>query len=299
MPYCSQCGCKLDDDDLFCSHCGTPVKSIAEESVDWGGFPARHAVPPNTGVRVAESPQAGRTSVAVAERPAPTARQGEERAIHKCPRCGERLDWDDGVCPSCGWELRDRAPSRTSRAFSERLYDFQLRYSEAVIKSNSSDPEVAAIAKRTELDLIRVFVIPNTAEDLTEFAVLASSNVADDDSDLSDAWMSKLTQTREKAEILFPNSAQSERISSLYDKSVSERDKRKKSAVWKRRSSRLESVVKGEDFVLITMAVIIFGGMMLTGLYSGLNDYPASLGMGILTALGIYVLAIAVYVLLA
>lgn len=303
MPYCRQCGCRLDVEDAFCRHCGTrtgfqPDASVNYTSNSMQGQTQGISTVPSDAQKTQKTP-----SIAAELRT--TANPQHDRTymqtIERCPRCGEILDWDDGICPSCGWELRGRAPDRTSSAFSERLYDFQNRYAEAVIQSNSSDPKVAEIAKRTKLDLIRIFVIPNTAEDLTEVAVLASSNVADDDVDLSDAWMSKLTQTRDKAAMLFPGSIQSERIESLYDKSVDERKRRSRSASWKRRSARLESLVRREDFLYITMAVVFFGGIMLSGLFYGMiDDIGLGIwGLGILLALGLFVLFIAIYVMVA
>lgn len=84
-----------------------------------------------------------------------------------------------------------------------------------------------------KINLIKSFAIPNTKEDILEFAVLAASNVdrnAYDESygylsqrmnarrrDVSNAWMSKLEQAYQKAKIVLAGDPRLNEIQALYD----------------------------------------------------------------------------------
>lgn len=76
------------------------------------------------------------------------------------------------------------------------------------------------------INLIQSFPIPNTKEDIMEFAVLAISNVEPDafstqynsvpKKAMSNAWMSKFEQAYQKGKLMFGNSPELENIYSLY-----------------------------------------------------------------------------------
>lgn len=82
-------------------------------------------------------------------------------------------------------------------------------------------------ADEQKINLIRNFPIPNTKEDVLEFAILASSNI-DVKSygisgvnnkvsrEISDAWMSKFEQAYQKAKLLFESSAHFHNIDTLF-----------------------------------------------------------------------------------
>lgn len=130
--------------------------------------------------------------------------------LHKCPNCGELLKSFEIKCNVCGYELRN------ARAISS-VKEFELKFEQ----TKSVDGKI---------DLIKTFAIPNVQEDLLEFAVLAAMNidfdayrVGSDNSDdirLSNAWLAKLEQAHEKAQVLFDNTPIWEKINGMYEKRV-------------------------------------------------------------------------------
>ena len=69
-------------------------------------------------------------------------------------------------------------------------------------------------------ELIRTFYIPNTKEDIHEFFILAMSNIKVGGSN-TNAWMVKLEQAYQKAELSFSGTPEFERLKDLYDKAQS------------------------------------------------------------------------------
>ena len=104
--------------------------------------------------------------------------------IHKCPNCGEVIDAYDTICKSCGYEIRGRRITSVVHELSLKL-------------ENTSDPQKID-------ELIRTFYIPNTREDIHEFFMLALSQVKVGGTN-TDAWLVKLEQAYQKAELSFPN----------------------------------------------------------------------------------------------
>lgn len=121
--------------------------------------------------------------------PKSTARKTTyDGAIHKCPNCGTGLASFVKNCPECGYELRGADGA-------ESVSDFARRYA-------------STTSNEKKVDLIRTFVIPNTKEDILEFAILASSNIDTSaytrdtvvesggvsQQEISEAWMAKFEQ---------------------------------------------------------------------------------------------------------
>ena len=117
-----------------------------------------------------------------------------EGSVHKCPCCGERLGSFVTICPSCGYELRGVNPASRVAELADRL---------AAAETNEQKDE-----------LIRTFYIPNTREDIYEFFILATSNIEAGDDD-ADAWYAKLDQAYKKAELVFGEGAELERLAKL------------------------------------------------------------------------------------
>lgn len=109
----------------------------------------------------------------------------------KCPQCGELIDAFVAKCPACGYEIRGSQTLSRVRELEDAL--------EGVESSK----------KRSEL--IRNFYIPNTKEDIYEFVILAASNLKAGGSDDS-AWSAKLEQAIQKAELVFGNGPELDRI---------------------------------------------------------------------------------------
>ena len=145
--------------------------------------------------------------------------------IHKCPSCGEILNSFVSVCPSCGYEIRDSKTANSVKALYDRVE--------------------AATSKEKKIEIIKMFPIPNTKEDLNEFLILSSSNIDFDcyhaagtpfrNADriqLSDAWWTKYEQAYQKAILIFAND---QRFETIQDRYVANKKqlKRAKYRIWK------------------------------------------------------------------
>lgn len=82
MLFCSKCGYKILEGELFCEECGTPIRKNNK----------------NTSKRE-------------------TVYEGK---IHKCPSCGEVMDSFQSHCPVCGYEVRDgKSADSIGKLFSD------------------------------------------------------------------------------------------------------------------------------------------------------------------------------------
>lgn len=93
MPYCSNCGQKIDASAKFCSGCGE-----------------------KTAVQTSNSIANNTTSNATGERR--TVYEGE---IRKCPNCGEIIDTFIARCPACGFELNNKKVSTVLQDFINEI----------------------------------------------------------------------------------------------------------------------------------------------------------------------------------
>lgn len=118
----------------------------------------------------------------------------EGRTI-KCPQCGERINAFVATCPSCGYEMRGSQTLSRVRELEDDLEG------------------VESPKKRSEL--IRNFYIPNTKEDIYEFVILASSNLKAGGSDDA-AWSTKLEQAIQKAELVFGDGPELDRLKKMH-----------------------------------------------------------------------------------
>ena len=113
----------------------------------------------------------------------------------KCPQCGERINAFVATCPSCGHELRGSQTLSRVRELEDDLEG------------------VESAKKRSEL--IRNFYIPNTKEDIYEFVILASSNLKAGGSD-DGAWNAKLEQAIQKAELVFGDGPELDKLKKMH-----------------------------------------------------------------------------------
>lgn len=227
MAFCSNCGHQLTEGAKFCFNCGTKL-NIEESSQDE--------------VRK-------------------VAYDGE---IHKCPNCGDILDAYESVCKACGYEQRG---SRATSSVHELAVKLQQIEEARLTSNNHSRFGQSSEIDQQKINLIRSFVIPNTKEDILEFAVLAASNVdtsAYDDSygilstlqngrrkAVSDAWLAKLKQAYQKAKLVFVGDPRISEIESLYA-TTNKAIKRVKGRVWK-----ILGIVFGALFAFFMLVGII------------------------------------------
>lgn len=185
MAYCPNCGTKLVDGDVFCGNCGKRIETVAApfEPV----FSRAHAE----------------------ESEPPTKETKPKSAITRCPACGEIVDKNAVICPSCGFGIRDVADGSIA-LLSQKL---DLIESKRPQKSKKDKYGIISTTDERKISLIRSWPIPNNKDDLIEFAAMASGNcvappnmyrTAEDA--LADAWRSKFDQAYAKAEHLFGGS---------------------------------------------------------------------------------------------
>lgn len=97
--------------------------------------------------------------------------------------------------------------------------------------------QVSALDEQ-KISLIRNFAIPNTKEDILEFVILAAANIdikvysagqtKAAQRELSDAWISKLEQAYQKAQLMFPSSPEFQNIEKLYYQKMAQIKKEKR-----------------------------------------------------------------------
>lgn len=186
MAYCPNCGTKLIDGDVFCGNCGKRIETVAAPC----------------------EPVFSQTPTEESE--SPTKEKKPKSAIARCPACGEMVDKNAVICPSCGFGIRDVADGSIA-LLSQKL---DLIESKRPQKRNSDSHATTATDER-KISLIRSWPIPTNKDDLIEFAAMASGNCIAPPNDymyrtaedaLADAWRSKFDQAYAKAEHLFGDS---------------------------------------------------------------------------------------------
>lgn len=188
MAYCPNCGTKLVDGDVFCGNCGKRIEAAAA--------PCEPVF--------SQAPTEGSES--------PTKETKPKSGITRCPACGEIVDKNAVICPSCGFGIRDVADGSIA-LLSQKL---ELIESKRPQKRKKDENDTISATDERKISLIRSWPIPNSKDDLIEFAAMASGNciaspklgndrIAAEDA-LADAWRSKFDQAYAKAEHLFGDS---------------------------------------------------------------------------------------------
>ena len=193
MQFCPYCGTKLDDGARFCKNCGESMvqSQQATETATFHEPPKTETQQPKA-EPVKEDPRTKRKTVYDGE-------------LHKCPNCGELLKSFTTVCPTCAYELRGVHTNSPVEALAKR-----------VEMASSLDDKI---------ELITNFYIPNTKEDIMEFMILAASNIdvkKGVDDDVTKAWISKLDQVYQRAEISMGGHPDFAQIKSIYDRKKKE-----------------------------------------------------------------------------
>lgn len=188
MAYCPNCGTKLVDGDVFCGNCGKRIDAAAAPF----------------------EPVFSRAPAEESE--SPTKETKPKSAITRCPACGEIVDKNAVICPSCGFGIRDVADGSIA-LLSQKL---DLIESKRPQKRQKDENDTISATDERKISLIRSWPIPNSKDDLIEFAAMASGNciappklgndrIAAEDA-LAEAWHSKFDQAYAKAEHLFGDS---------------------------------------------------------------------------------------------
>lgn len=214
MQFCSYCGTKLDDGARFCKNCG--------EAVSYGDQGAH-----NTYHEQAQT----------------TRKMVYEGVIHKCPNCGEVMESFQTTCPACGMEIRGTRSTSSVREFAAKLEDVAAQKMPSYEEKKSvmkmifgkdfkEENEAEEALKRFESQknqematLIINYAVPNTKEDIREFMLLAASNINVDkgiDDDVTKAWISKLDQVYQRAEMSLGTQPEFIQIQTIYDRKKKE-----------------------------------------------------------------------------
>lgn len=218
MQFCPYCGTKLDEGARFCKNCGEALFSNEQESRK------------STREQPLEENPTERKTV-------------YEGYIHKCPRCGEPLNAFLSVCPACGHEIRDVKSPTAVREFALKLeaisaqkmptFEEKKSVMKMVFGRDFKEENEAGEAlsrfesqKRDEkASLIINFSVPNTKEDILEFMILAASNIDVKrglDDVVTKAWISKLEQVYQRAEITLKGHPDFVQIKTIYDRKMQE-----------------------------------------------------------------------------
>ena len=216
--FCPYCGIRLDQGARFCKNCGAAVTSsdlekreVKQEEMLSGNLSERKAV--------------------------------YQGYIHKCPNCGEALGAFLTVCPSCGYEIRDARSTTSVRELTQKLESIsaqkmpsfeenksvmKMLFGKDFKKGNESEEafkRFETLKYQEKASLIINFSVPNTKEDILEFMILAASNInvkRGSDDEVTKAWISKLDQVYQKAEISMGEQPEFAQIKNIYDRKKKE-----------------------------------------------------------------------------
>lgn len=145
--------------------------------------------------------------------------------VRKCPQCGTVVQTMQVICPGCGHEFSGIGANSSSEKLSIRLQEISKEFA-AKKYSKSSCEEYDTTEERlreadicsARADVISTFPIPNTKEDLLEFAITmqtgAKTNKLEKDyygdeliikiNKLHHAYVSKFEECISKMKLMFP-----------------------------------------------------------------------------------------------
>lgn len=211
--FCVNCGSKIIQGAKFCQSCGTQIES--------------NVVPP-----IQQAPPIHDYSNG--------AQRQQEFAgkVLKCPNCGGIISQTTAICPECGMRITGQAAVSSVENFNKQLMYIENSRKKAGFRTIFNSNAVDHVDQK-KLSLIRSFPIPNTVDDILEFMMLAVVNIdvglskktmidkllgdqKQSESSLtisktiSDAWISKMQQTYQKAELSFPNDPAFLNIKQIY-----------------------------------------------------------------------------------
>lgn len=197
MAFCSNCGTKLNEGAKFCYKCGEKVPGSQDDT-----------------------------------------------GMVSCPNCGNRIQHYQAVCEYCGFRITKKDAALSVKELSDRLYEIETAPPAPKEKKGLFKTLLDPIQEESEKDkklsrkltVIRSFPVPNTVEELTEFILLAESNIDvslskkstgllkifndeptnDPEKKLSDAWVAKMKQIYKKAEFSFGDTSEFMTIKEIF-----------------------------------------------------------------------------------
>ena len=196
MAFCMNFGKQLPDGAKFCLECGTKLGDIETEQT--------------------------------------TKRKTTyEGTVYKCPNCGDILDAYESVCETCGYERRGTKATNSVQELSRKLQEIESTRPPKTFVSfikHAMNSNKLAKTDEQKIDLIKNFAVPNSKEDILEFAVLALSNIDPDafsslknenihdaaNKAISIAWMAKFEQVYQKGILLCGQTEELLNIQQMY-----------------------------------------------------------------------------------
>lgn len=215
--FCMNCGASLTPGAKFCSSCGNRIGAVENDSTSTAENNVQ-TPPPIPVVQVQNT-----TPPPI---PKPQRQQEYVGTIMKCPNCGSVIGETTVVCPDCGIRITGRSAVTSVQDFKDQLMAIEGTRKRGLggVFGVYTAPDPADTKK---LSLIRNFPVPNTVDDIMEFMFLAVANIdvslskntamnkwnntqqvetgATIGRTISNAWVSKMQQAYQKAEIMFPN----------------------------------------------------------------------------------------------
>ncbi len=203
--FCVKCGRKLPVDAKFCSSCGEAVN---------GNNNSISTIPAQSNSNTRQQEYVG--------------------TVYKCSNCGCVITKTTAICPECGMKITGQTSVNSVQEFKEQLMAIELNRSEFNVANFFQRVSPVDMQK---LSLIKSFPIPNSIDDILEFMLLAVANIDVNLSkntwgnklsnggvetketikkSLSDAWVLKMQQAYQKAEIMFPNDPLFKQIQKIY-----------------------------------------------------------------------------------
>ena len=224
--FCKNCGRELEDDSKFCPGCGMPIQKP----------------------KIIE--------------------------VIKCRNCGSKIEDDNKFCPQCGTPILE-SNIKTTENKKEKLDTFNCPVCRGILSSNTikcpfcgneiHNREVVSSVKEFAKDIasiddemkkietIKLFPIPNTKEDITEFMHLATSNFDVKNYSVAKAWYTKIEQCYNKAKVMFdPDDMVA--IETLYQNAQSK--------IEKVRKGNLKTILIGIGCIVLSFIVLVLGALV-------------------------------------
>lgn len=146
--------------------------------------------------------------------------------VRKCPQCGAVVQAMQAICPECGHEFTGIGANSSTEKLSVMLQkvvdDCESKFYSISLTDRMSgittDQKKEVDICSTKADVISTFPVPNTKEDLIEFAVtmqtgvktnkkyrFPSDDVEESKNKLHNAYSAKYDECISKMKIMFPN----------------------------------------------------------------------------------------------
>ena len=132
-----------------------------------------------------------------------------------CPRCGATIQSMQLTCPECGYEFNNKQSNSSAQKLMEKLESFNDETDS--VKSLMSGNSVAD----KKAQVIQMFPIPNTKEDLIEFATFCLGNIkGEQDYYFINVWKGKAKQVSVKIRYLMKDDLEAMALADELDKAA-------------------------------------------------------------------------------